>query len=137
LSGGDWLIGWSGGLEHYSWFRFTPGSTDPHQGTVRTLPATCVACDALSCAFEPGEGTYEVVVDEVNIMLPGPCPPSFRLTNLSSPADSVGGPWSGTAAIVSAQVVAGVDPSPAFQALLFAPGVGCDEDFTTCSFPPP
>jgi hypothetical protein len=133
LTGGDWLIGWSGGLNHYSWFHFTQGDASPDQGTVLTLPVTCTGCESLSCGG--GVGTYEIVGEEVRLAFPDACSFSFRLGSLASPADPLLG--GGSAAVVSAQVFSGVEVGPSYQALLYTPGVACDADFTTCSFPPP
>ncbi|HWP09370.1 MAG TPA: hypothetical protein VNN72_26695 [Polyangiaceae bacterium] len=133
LPSGDWLIGWSGGLNHYSWFRFTPGSGTPNQGTVRTVPVTCAGCEALDCAADGG--TYEIVDEEVTLAFPDSCSLSFRLGQLASPSEpSVGG---GEEASVSARVYTGVELGPSYEAVLYSPGVACDADFTTCSFPPP
>lgn len=130
LTGGDWLIGWSGGADHYSWFRFTQGETSADQGIVRTLPTTCATCESLSCAGETG--TYEIVNEEVRLAFPSSCSLSFRLGSLASPAE----PFLGrSSAVVSAQVSSAIGPT--FQALLYAPGSACDADFTTCPFPPP
>lgn len=133
LTSGDWLIGWSGGLDHYSWFQFTQGDTDPNQGTVRTLPVTCIACESFSCTGEAG--TYEIEADEVHVAFPNSCSLSFRFTNLSSPAERLLS--GGAEAAASAQVFVGVELGPAYGALLYEPGVACDAAFTTCSFPPP
>jgi hypothetical protein len=132
LPAGDWLIGWSGGLNHYSWFRFTQGDTSPDQGTVRTLPVTCPACEGLSCSGEVG--TYEIVDAEVRLAFPSSCSLSFRLGSIASPAEPLIGTSS---AVVSAQVFSGVSVGPLYQALLYAPAVACDADFTTCEYPPP
>ena len=133
LTGGDWLIGWSGGLDHYSWFRFAQGSTSPDQGTVRTVPVTCTGCESLGC--EGDAGTYEIVGNEVHVGFPGSCMFSLRFGNLASPpAPSTG---SGSKAVASALVVVDVELGPSYQALLYAPLVACDVGFTTCAFPPP
>jgi hypothetical protein len=133
LTSGHWLIGWSGGLDHFAWFQFTQGDANPNQGTVRTLPVTCVACESLSCTEEAG--VYEIEADEVRVAFPNSCSLSFRFTNLASPAERLLS--GGAEAAASAQVFVGVELGPSFQALLYEPGVACDALFTTCSFPPP
>jgi hypothetical protein len=130
-------MGWSGGAIHYSWFRFTASDTSPDQGTARALPVTCTGCEALSCQGDGG--TYTIMGDEVLLEIPGSCSFSFRLGNIASPAEPLGGfgADSGLEAIVSADVFAGEGLGALYEALLYAPGVACDADFTTCAFPPP
>jgi hypothetical protein len=62
----------------------------------------------------------------VHLVFPDSCTLDYRFTSISSPP----APQSQSQALVAAQV--GLS-----EALLFAPGVGCDIDFSSCSFPPP
>jgi len=141
LAAGDWLIGWSGGLDHYSWYRFTQDGADPSKGTVRSRRSECVACASYACQGIDGtdeetyEGTYEIVAGtEIHVDLSASCAFDYRFTNLSVPAE-MGLIGSGGQARASAQVVvAGLSSA---QALLYDPGVACETDFSACVFPPP
>lgn len=141
LVAGDWLIGWSGGMEHYSWYRFTQDGADPTKGTVRSRRSDCGGCAGYACQGIDGtdeetyEGTYEIVAGtEVHFDLSASCAFAYRFTNLSVPPET-GLVGSGGQARASARVVvAGLQSA---QALRYDPGVGCETDFSACAFPAP
>jgi hypothetical protein len=54
LADGPWLIGWSGGMDHFSWLRFTPVTETG--GKLHLLESKCGSCTGyFNCE---GEGTY-------------------------------------------------------------------------------
>jgi hypothetical protein len=133
LPAGDWLIGWSGGLNHFSWFHFTKNAGDSRKGVVKTLAVECGGCESFGC--ESGAGSYEIVAEnEVRLEFPESCTFSYRFTSLSSPSETV--PL-GSPVVVSAQVTVDAAEFSSAQALLYPPGVGCSPDFSVCSYPPP
>ena len=59
-----WLVGWSGDLDHYRWFRFSP-NTAGTAGTWSSAPARCGTCDCRVAPCQPGEtGTFTVTLPE-------------------------------------------------------------------------
>jgi hypothetical protein len=141
LVAGDWLIGWSGGMEHYSWYRFTQDGADQSKGTVRSRRSECLACGPYACQGIDGtdeetyEGTYAVVAGtEIHFELSASCAFAYRFTNLSVPPET-GLVGSGGQARASARVV--VAGLVSAQALLYDAGVGCETDFSACVFPAP
>jgi hypothetical protein len=133
LPAGDWLIGWVGGVDHFSWFHFTKDAADPRKGVVRTLAADCGGCTSFGCGS--GTGAYEIVAEnEVRLEFPESCTASYRFTSLSSPPETL--PLD-SQVVVSAQVTVDAAEFSSAQALLYPPGVGCSLDFSVCSYPPP
>ena len=135
LLDGDWLVGWTGGNDHYNWYRFTRDASDSRKGTVKTLALSRGGYPQLGCAVE-GEGTYEVVA-ETNVVFefPASCTFSFGLSDLKSPPDMYDSA-PGVEGLVSARVTLD-DMLDSATATLYAPGVACNVDFSTCTFPPP
>jgi len=41
---GVWFVGWSGGLDHYSWVKFSPSSPGATNGTWAVIDSTCLPC---------------------------------------------------------------------------------------------
>jgi hypothetical protein len=133
---GDWLVGWTGGNDHYNWYRFTRDASDSHRGTVKTLRVLSGGFPQLSCAFD-GEGTYEVVsATTVFFEFPEPCTFSFGLSEFKSPPDMFDSA-PGFEGLVSAAVTMDDDWTASATATLYAPGVACDLAFSACMFPPP
>jgi hypothetical protein len=133
LPEGDWLIGWAGGLNHFSWFHFTADADDSRKGIVKTLPQECTACEAFGC--ESDSGTYEIFAENaVSFEFPEACAFSYVFTNLSSPPQGVS---LASPVVVSAQVTVGPGGYSSAQALLYPPGVGCSPEFSVCTYPPP
>jgi hypothetical protein len=134
LLAGDWLIGWTGANDHYSWFHFTKDVGNSLRGTVKTQ--ICTLCSTtLGC--EDGEGTYEVVSDtSVAFEFSEACAFSYHLVEFRSPPypyDAV----PGEAGLASMRVIVDDDWNDSATATLYAAGVACDSDFGTCMFPPP
>jgi hypothetical protein len=133
LPAGDWLIGWVGGVDHFSWFHFTKDAVDPRKGVVKTLATECGGCTSFGCGSDAG--TYEIVAEnEVRLEFPESCTASYRFTSLSSPPETL--PLD-SQVVVSAQVTVDAAEFSSAQALLYPPGVGCSLDFSVCSYPPP
>jgi hypothetical protein len=136
LLDGDWLIGWTGGNDHYSWYRFTRDAGDSRRGTVKTLSVSSGGYPQLSCAVQ-GEGTYEVVSETTVVFeFPSSCTFSFGLSEFKSPPDMFDS-VPGFEGLVSAAVTVDDDWTASATATLYAPGGVCDLDFGTCMFPPP
>jgi hypothetical protein len=58
LSVDVWVVGWSGGLDHYSWIRFAAADDTGSIGTWQARDATCAACTGyLPCKGATGTWT--------------------------------------------------------------------------------
>jgi hypothetical protein len=77
---GTWLIGWAGGLRHYSWARFT----DNTPGNVMVLDGRDLPSNAPYWACN-GSGSFTASQDgtTLQLSLPAPCP-AETLTVVSS-----------------------------------------------------
>lgn len=70
LDDGPWLIGWSGGLDHYSWVLFTYTAAD--EGTAVVIDTECTSCTPyFDCS---GMTTFSIAgASTVDVPLPAPC----------------------------------------------------------------
>jgi len=69
LGRGVWVIGWSGGLDHYSWLRFNFEA--PEFGTFEVIDAECPSCDTYyGCE---GSGYFWVAGNTAWLQFPEEC----------------------------------------------------------------
>lgn len=130
LARGDWLIGWSGGAEHFNWFHFSPGAAKLTEGTVQVQAANCSACSDWICHDDAG--TYTVDSDnQVTLEFPS-CDPvtiAFRLLGQSTFVRALPVRIQG--------IVEDVTSGTGLAASMYDRGFACELDFTSCVYPPP
>lgn len=121
---GIWLIGWSGGLEHYSWVRFTPGGrldVLPPKGNVVWTPFW------MNCSGA-GQWTLAARPQTVQLALPMGCNPQTEVLTFS--VFRPGG-WPGVIQTAAVEQNPSKGPLSGHQ---FGPGQ-CDQMFTSCKLP--
>ena len=127
---GIWLIGWSGGLNHYTWVRFDVAN--PNGGRADFLPPMG---NGAWIGFWPscsGQGQWALAArpSTVTLMFPAMC----NLPNQSITWKSIGpvlGGWPPTA--LRQAIMDGVLPAP--QDGWKFPPQQCDAPFTKCTLP--
>lgn len=122
---GIWLVGWSGGLNHYSWVRFDA------DGTAHVLDGSAIGTNA---PYWPCSGTgswlFAQKPETVFLTLPAGCAtPGESLTFSSFKAPEGGFP---KGAVLGATLEASATPS--LEAWKFAGGQ-CNAAFTVCEDP--
>lgn len=128
---GIWLLGWSGGLNHFSWVRFTVdgmagGAAQYNAGADLAYNAPLWSCN--------GAGTWMLTAkpDTVGFNFPPSCTDGFQAyTFLSFQAPSSSFP---KGAILEATVEAPTMPGQTFNAYKF-PDSQCDAAMTKCTDP--
>jgi len=104
---GTWLIGWSGGLDHYSYFRFEADGTfrramydtsDPVSSFADDVPPLAAVCDPGWPVPAPLVGTWEPEVTEsgflvIRVRLNLPCATDHGWTVRWALSPLEGGPW--------------------------------------------
>lgn len=123
---GIWLVGWSGGMNHYSWVRFNAdGSADVLDGADLPVNGPLFACSG------KGSWIFSAMVHNVHLTLPAACAtgPAFDLTYQSFK------PASGYAkgAVLEANVTTPPSGNP-LEAYKF-PASQCDAGMTSCKSP--
>ncbi len=68
LDDGPWLIGWAGGLDHFSWVFFDLGS-----GTFEVVDASCVSCTPFIQCTGTGSFSTDAEAAAATLALPPPC----------------------------------------------------------------
>jgi hypothetical protein len=133
---GLWLIGWSGGLDHFSWVRFT-GNGGSMSGTafLRSRPSARKGMTPyFSCT---GEGSWLVSAKPKTIFItfPGNCPPE-ALQNIQA-SYTFGTISSSPTFVKTALLQVDFEHEPAQQALigLKFPDDTCDATLTQCADP--
>jgi hypothetical protein len=127
---GIWLIGWSGGLNHYSWVRFAAGN--PNGGAADLLPPTgngawtgfwgdCSGQGQWAPAQQPGT---------VRLIFPNNCNRADQSLTFQMIAPPMG--WPPTA-ILTAAISSPTPPMP-MNGWKF-PANQCDAQFTNCTLP--
>jgi hypothetical protein len=129
LGDGVWLVGWSGGLDHFSWLRFT--FQTPTSGVVDYLDAECPSCTGyFQCE---GSGTFSAdqltPADDVTLVTPVACPGMHTLDFQSFGSPSGLFP----SALLEAQVQEVGSMNPLMGAQFDA--LHCNPGFTTCMSP--
>jgi len=124
LDDGVWLVGWAGGLNHFSWLRFQYlGTTN---GTVDLLALTCAGCTSFYPCDGQGQFTLDPATAEMVIDLPVAC--AGQATLVFGAFYDVEWPM-GT--LTGVEVTDGMYP---IEGYLFPPGQ-CDPAFTSCTDP--
>ena len=131
LSVGVWLVGWSGGLDHYSWIRFT-AAAGGNSGTWQARDAACQACTPyLPCSGAPGTwsgATPRSGVYEITLTPPVDCadqrPHVWKLVDLTTPDYPPGAELAAHLTIDAGNVVLAER----------YPSSACDPTFTTCAW---
>jgi hypothetical protein len=121
---GTWLIGWSGGMNHYSWLRIQPDNV------ARVLDGSALSGNL---PFWPCNGLLNwhlaAKPDTIAIYLPGGCSPTFVPLTFSNLAPATGYPKGAT---LSASVE--VSDTQVVEAYKF-PHAQCDAELTSCVDP--
>jgi hypothetical protein len=77
LGKGPWLIGWGGGLDHFSWIRFTfvvdSGGDPIAGGDIEVLDSACVSCTPYYACQGAGWFSINSGTNEVVLQLPSGC----------------------------------------------------------------
>lgn len=129
---GTWLLGWSGGMNHYSWVRLSP--TSATSGDAQILDGAALAINA---PFWPcnGQGSYDLVTQPRSIQLHFPsslCNGMKSSVLTFSSFNAAGGYPAG--AIDSASItISGSSGSPV-EAYRFGSSQ-CDATMTSCTDP--
>lgn len=129
---GIWLIGWSGGMNHYSWVRFTPTSASSGDAEINDGAALAINGPFWPCN---GKGSYDLVAQPRSIQLHFPSSlcngmKSSVLTFSSFTAASGYPPG----ALDSASVTISSSAGSPVEAYRF-PSTQCDASMTTCTDP--
>jgi hypothetical protein len=126
LGDGIWLVGWSGGLDHYSWMKFT--FLQPAAGTLEILDAECPSCTGFFDCEGMGAFTVDVQspADDVTVAACN-LVPTFDFQSFGPP------PPFFPSAILEAQIVETQTMNP-LVGLQFGP-MACDPGFTQCINP--
>jgi hypothetical protein len=127
LGEGVWLIGWSGGLDHYSWLRFD--FVDEVSGNYQVIDATCPSCTGLYMCQGTNTFNADPATGELHISLPLPCAAAHTLDFQSFSAPSGFFPN----AVLEAQILDVGTASMLIGAQF--PAAQCDSAFTTCANP--
>jgi hypothetical protein len=121
---GTWLIGWSGGMDHYSWVRLEPA------GLARFLDGAELSGNApfWNCN---GAGSWHLAAkpDTVALYFPAGCDPAFAALTFANLAPATGYP---PGAILTGSVE--WSPTQTVEAYKF-PDTQCDALMTTCTDP--
>ena len=126
LGDGFWLIGWSGGLDHYSWVRFTFQTSTT--GTFTLLDAAGVSLTPFYPCEGSGPFTVSLGTGVVVLELPAACDTPEAYLDFVSFADPGGFPPHAIKAaeiLTLGQTISGYQHDAAF----------CDAAFTMCGAP--
>ncbi len=131
LMEGTWLIGWSGGMNHYSWVRLS-GATG--SGTAEFLAGDTLTVNTPYWACS-GKGTWMMTAKPYTIGLyfPSSCTLGFWSATFSS-FQVPGGYPKGAVLSASVQPLATPPPALAIEGYKFPPSQ-CDAAMTTCTDP--
>jgi hypothetical protein len=124
---GLWLVGWSGGLDHFSWMRFS--FFDQLSGSFDMIDAECGSCTPLYPCEGSGSFTADPVTRQLTLSLPVDCSDTSMLEFGAFAAPSGFYP----AAILEAPVTE-VGTANQLVAAQFGE-VHCDPTFTMCPSP--
>jgi hypothetical protein len=127
LGDGVWLVGWSGGLDHFSWLRFS--FLDQVSGSYDLIDAECGACVGFYMCEGSGNFTVDAATQQLSITLPPPCSEVSVLEFQSFMAPSGFFPN----ALLEAQLLHVTTMSPLMAAQFAA--THCDPSFTSCADP--
>ena len=122
---GIWLIGWSGGLEHYSWVRFMRGGrldVLPPMGNVAWTPFW------MGCSGA-GQWTLAARPQTVQLAMPMGCAPQSEVLTFTMFGPAGGWPGETRSASIEQN-----PPKGALGGHQFGPGQ-CDVQFTMCKLP--
>ncbi len=132
LEEGVWLVGWSGGNDHFSWLEFSPDEPDALDGSFAILEADCGICSGFVFGCEGTDGRYSIDLDTHEILMEYPAACSvdpavwgFKSVILSPtdyPPDALL-KWSFE-----------LDGGNTYNAFLY-PRDQCDSGFTSCTWP--
>jgi hypothetical protein len=128
---GIWLIGWSGGLNHYSWVRFQ-GSA--FQGTFELLdPKGNAGWTAYFPCQGPGTWMITQAIDSIALMPAAACPMSMQFIPLHFRDFYAPGAYP-PGAVLGAHIDAPAMPGQSLDGYKF-PDAQCDAAFTSCMLP--
>lgn len=137
LYDGIWLVGWSGGLVHVSWVRFTPAA-DGLSGTWATAPGVCGACVGYFRGGMPAfdgctasDGTFTVTPPATVTLRPPSACPEALMQSWTFADFRPGSNASRPEVIEEATVHAAVPTISGLQAEKFRAN-HCGADLTTC-----
>lgn len=127
LDKGVWLIGWAGGLDHFSWVRYT--FLTPTQGSIDVLDSICVSCTPYFPCQGKGLFSADPAANEVLMQLPMACNNKTVTLTFSNFTPPGAFPPSAT---LSASITE--QPATPLQGYQY-PEAHCDAGFTTCKSP--
>jgi hypothetical protein len=123
---GIWLVGWSGGLEHYSWVRFDA------DGTAHVLDGSAIGTNA---PYWPCNGAgswlWALKPDTVFLTLPAGCATAAEALTFTGFKAPQGGFPKNAVLGVAIEGAASGQPLEGWQ----FPSSQCSADFTTCQDP--
>lgn len=128
---GVWLIGWSGGLNHYSWMQFTVDDALLGAGKVRILDPDDVPSNTPFWSCE-GEGSWSLAArpNTIAVSFPAGCSPAVVALTFGPPQKT-----SFPRASFQTSVEINADPAwPNIEGFKMD-GSQCDADFTACEGP--
>jgi hypothetical protein len=136
IDDGPWLLGWSGGLDHFSWVRFSFTPMSSTEGQIDLLDPVCASCTPYFSCQGPGSFKINTVTNEVDMKLPMGCDelgaPQIVTLAFAGLAPAMGYP---PKAILTASV--SVVSQPMAQQLegYQYPPEHCDPGFGSCADP--
>lgn len=127
---GIWLMGWSGGLNHYSWVRFS--STTGYSGTADFLAGEDLPANApyWPCTGQ-GEWTVTAKPDTIQLLFPASCGLTSEAMTFLSFGPGAGYPVD---AIMQATIESLANPGMMIEGYKFAAGQ-CEADMSACGNP--
>jgi hypothetical protein len=123
---GTWLVGWSGGMNHFSWVRLEPGSVARFlDGADLSVNAPFWQCNGV------GQWAPTARIDTVALYFPEGCDPSFLALSFLKVVPAGGYPKGATEAASIETTLA----SGSFVEGYKFPHAQCDDTLTTCVDP--
>jgi hypothetical protein len=131
---GVWFAGWAGGLDHFSWVKFSPSSPTATNGTWAVLDSKCLSCTPyFQCQGRDGLFSATPATREIVMQYPLACSdsgaPSAETWTVQSTHPAGSFP-PGSDLTLSIQV-SGRGPINAHR----YPASQCDAGFTSCTSP--
>ena len=129
---GTWLVGWSGGLNHYSWLHFTP-STGGFDGELRVLSGQSLSVNAPLWNCD-GVGSWTVTAKPMTVLLTFPAGCATAAESLTwTSFDAATFPMG---ANLHASIEAALTTGSPLEGFRFDDSQ-CDAAFTSCADPFP
>ena len=131
---GVWFAGWSGGLDHYSWVKFSPSSPGATNGTWAAVDPSCVTCTRLlPCAGRDGLFSATPATRTIVMQYPLACSDSGAPGSETWTVRSISQP-SGSPPGAELVLAIGVEGRASIDAYRY-PASHCDAGFTSCPGP--